>query len=116
MSAQSWATAHTHTYTHMLSGAPEGPGNTNTEAAHFGTVRWGCAGALGERELARVSGRCWEGGLRGEVGGDEVCVCLYEGKLVVGKNGEGDLAHDNNPRKNFIPLKMHREEGVCVCA
>lgn len=29
-----------------LSGAPEGPGNTETEAAHFGTMRWDCTGAF----------------------------------------------------------------------
>lgn len=42
------------------------------------------------------------------------CVCLYKGKLVVGKNGKEDLAHDNNPRNIFVPLKrkVHRE---CVC-
>lgn len=65
----------------QLSGAPEGPGDAKAEAAHFGTARWGCAGALGEREMARVLAGCWAGLGRGGVGwggvGEvSVCVCV----------------------------------------
>lgn len=53
---------NTHMLTHahtlkQLSGAPEGPSNAKAEAAHLGTMRWGRAGALREREMARVCGR-----------------------------------------------------------